>query len=175
MQNQKPRITIEVIESKEFRTAAKGYNQREVDEFLDAICDEMERMEAEMQAMKRDMEMTQQKLEQLNNAPAPQLSHATVVPQRTPAAEVPADSFREILEMAQRVKDQTIADAQAKAEQIVADAQDEIESRLGNLEAERDALSVQLETLKESARSYKAQFAALIKASQSALDLAEDL
>ena len=51
MQNQK--ITIEVIETKEFHTAARGYNQHEVDEFLDSICDEMERLEAEMSALQQ--------------------------------------------------------------------------------------------------------------------------
>ena len=50
MQNQK--ITIEVIETKEFHVAARGYNQHEVDEFLDSICDELERIEGEMAALK---------------------------------------------------------------------------------------------------------------------------
>ena len=52
MQNQT--ITIEVIETKEFHVAARGYNQHEVDEFLDSICDELERMEAEMAALKAE-------------------------------------------------------------------------------------------------------------------------
>ena len=34
-------ITIEMIESKEFKIKPRGYDQQEVDEFLDAICDEM--------------------------------------------------------------------------------------------------------------------------------------
>ena len=34
-------ITIEMIESKEFKIRPKGYDQQEVDEFLDAICDEI--------------------------------------------------------------------------------------------------------------------------------------
>ena len=52
MQNQK--ITIEVIETKEFHVAARGYNQHEVDEFLDSICDELERIEGEMAALQQE-------------------------------------------------------------------------------------------------------------------------
>ena len=36
-------ITIEMIETKEFKTKPRGYDPQEVDEFLDAICDEMAR------------------------------------------------------------------------------------------------------------------------------------
>ena len=36
-------ITIEMIETKEFKTKPRGYDPQEVDEFLDAICDEMVR------------------------------------------------------------------------------------------------------------------------------------
>ena len=34
------RITVEEISRKEFSFANKGYNQKEVDDFLDDICDE---------------------------------------------------------------------------------------------------------------------------------------
>ena len=54
MQNQK--ITIETIETKEFHVAARGYNQHEVDEFLDSICDELERVEGEINALKQENE-----------------------------------------------------------------------------------------------------------------------
>ena len=36
-------ITIDAIESKEFAIRKNGYDQDEVDAFLDDICDEMER------------------------------------------------------------------------------------------------------------------------------------
>ena len=37
------RITSEVIAEKEFTIASRGYNQEEVDTFLDLICEEMDR------------------------------------------------------------------------------------------------------------------------------------
>ena len=34
-------ITVQMIENKEFTTAPMGYKRKEVDMFLDEICDEM--------------------------------------------------------------------------------------------------------------------------------------
>ena len=158
MQNQK--ITIEVIETKEFHVAARGYNQHEVDEFLDSICDELERIEAEMDALKAENDRLKYQ----------------AVPQETKAAPVisaPAGNdgtFREILEMAQRVKEQTIADAEAKAAEIVANAEVEVKARLGNLTEEKVELEEQIAALKDAAKAFKAQFAEMIGAAQDALD-----
>ena len=44
-------ITIEMIETKEFKTKPRGYDPQEVDEFLDAICDEMARQLDEIQSL----------------------------------------------------------------------------------------------------------------------------
>ena len=167
MQNQK--ITIEVIETKEFHVAARGYNQHEVDEFLDSICDELERMEAEMAALKAENN-------RLQNQAVPQ-----AVPQVTKAAPVvsaPASAdgtFREILEMAQRVKEQTIADAEAKAAEIIENAQIQAKARLGNLAVERDEVEAEVAAMKAAAQAYKAKFAELLNMAQDALDAASEL
>lgn len=158
MQNQK--ITIEVIETKEFHVAARGYNQHEVDEFLDSICDELERIEAEMDALKAENNRLQYQA-------VPQATKATPVV----SAPVGSDgTFREILEMAQRVKEQTIADAEAKAADIVANAEVEVKARLGNLTVEKEELEEQIAALKETAKAYKARIAQLLSDAQDALD-----
>lgn len=41
-------LTVQMIENKEFSRAAMGYNRKEVDEFLDEICDEMDRLHEEI-------------------------------------------------------------------------------------------------------------------------------
>lgn len=166
MQNQK--ITIEVIESKEFHVAAMGYNQHEVDEFLDSICDELERMENEMAALQQQLAVARQ-------TPAQEPAQTIAAPVVTPAAAPAESTFREILEMAQRVKEMTIADAENKAAEIVANAQNEITARLGNLEEEKETLTAEVEALKAAAKEYKDKFAALLALGQEALDAASDL
>ncbi len=158
-------ITIEVIESKEFRIAAKGYDQHEVDEFLDSICDEMERMQDQVEAMKAQVELAR--------AEARKAEAARGYVQPAAPVATPDGAFREILEMAQRVKEQTITDAEAKAAQIVADAQAEITARLGGLEEEKERLEKQVETLKAAVSDYKTRFAELLKANQEILEAAE--
>ena len=139
------RLTITDIESKQFRCEAYGYEKRDVDEFLDCICDEMEQLQARID------ELTQQ----LEYARAETRKAEAAGGFVTPAAPAPDESFREILEMAQRVKDQTIADAQRRAEDIVADAQAQADATLGSLEAQRDALQVVVNGLQEKAASFR--------------------
>lgn len=164
MQNHK--ISIEVIETKEFHVAARGYNQHEVDEFLDSICDELERIENEMEALKAENN-------RLQNQAVPQ--EAVSEPVAVAPATTPEGTFREILEMALRVKDQTIADAQAKAAEIVENAEVQVKARLGNLAEEKDALEAQVASLKAAAQEYKEKFAELLSLAKDALDAAEEL
>ncbi|MBQ8554973.1 MAG: DivIVA domain-containing protein [Clostridia bacterium] len=169
MENQK--ITIEVIETKQFRVAAKGYDQLEVDEFLDSICDEFERMENEVAAMQQKLDMAQAQARKAEaEAGAVKPAEAAPAPATTPDG-----TFREILEMAQKVKEQTIADAEAKAADIIANAQEEAKARLGNLAEEKENLEKVVETLKASAKEYKEKFAALIELAKEGLDAAGDL
>ena len=159
MQNQK--ITIEVIETKEFHVAARGYNQHEVDEFLDSICDELERIEIEMDELKAEND-------RLKNQAVPTRS-VYAAPVQTGAS----DTFQEILEMAQRVKEQTIADAKAKAAELVENAEIEAKARLGSLNEEKAALEEEMDAIRDSIREYKDKFAALIASAQEALDAAD--
>ena len=91
-------ITIDAIESKEFAIRKNGYDQDEVDSFLDDICDEMERQLGTINKL-------QQQLREAQTAaarPVPVPAAASVSPQSEAA-------FREILEMAQKVKEETIS------------------------------------------------------------------
>ena len=133
------RITVDTILEKKFSTVAKGFNQQEVDEFLDHICDEFDRRDGEMNALR--LKATQAR------------GGATVPQQNRPEVNTD-DSFREILEMAKRVKDQTIADAQAKASQILENAETEARKQLSDLTQQKNDLTAQLDTLKASAKSY---------------------
>ena len=165
MQNQK--ITIDVIETKEFTVVNRGYNQHEVDEFLDSICDEMERAEAETAALK-------QRIDELEHPVEPKPG---IVPRPVePVAPAGADgTFKEILEMALRVKDQTIADAREKAAEIIANAEIEVKARMGSINAEKEAMEAELEAMKAAAQEYKAKFAELLAMAHDALDAADVL
>ncbi len=149
------RITVDTILDKKFGNVAKGYNPKEVDNFLDEICDELDRRDAEMNALRKQLSDAQASSAAAASAPAFSAAKTSAA---QPLSESSADeSFREILEMAKRVKDQTIADAQTKASQILANAEAEAQKQMGDLLAQKDALTKQVDELKASAKAYYEQ------------------
>ena len=148
------RITVDSILDKKFSTVAKGFNQQEVDESLDQICDEFDRRDAEMNALRQ--EIAQLKAAQADGRETLG-AFCNTVPQQTRPEAATDDSFREILEMAKRVKDQTIADAQTKASQILANAENEARQQLSDLTKQKEDLTAQVNSLKASAKSYYEQ------------------
>ena len=153
------KITVDLISRKEFSLSSKGYNQAEVDDFLDAICEEMERMENEI------MDLRQKTTVVRPAAPAPVSA----------VSAEDENSFREILEMARQVKDETIRKAKEDAEAIRAKAETEAAERLDGLSEEREALTKEVAALKTAATDYRTKFEALLQAQQEALEKASDL
>ena len=162
-QNDQVRLTVEDIASKQFHLVAYGYKQEEVDEFLDLVCDEMEALHAQIADLSGKLDLANAETRKAEAA-------GGFVP--TPIS-APEASFREILETAQRVKDQTIADAQKKAEEIVAEAQERADAVLGNLEVERGKLQDAVKALREKACSYRDAVKNLLAEHQSALELVD--
>ena len=153
-----PRVTIDDISRKEFSIANKGYNQKEVDDFLDDICDEMERMESEIMDLKQKT--------------------SVVRPVSQEPAAVSAEneqSFREVLAMAVQVKEEAIRKAKEDAEAIRTKAENEAAERLDGLSEERKSLEAEVAALRKAAADYRAQFEALLQAQQEALEKASDL
>lgn len=162
-------ITIEMIETKEFKTKPRGYDPQEVDEFLDAICDEMVRQMDQIAALQQQLAAA--KAARPVEAPTQQVKPVMAAPVKA----VPDSDFREILEMAQKVKNETIAAAEAKAEEIIAKAKEEAAAKLDNLDVEKESLTNQVAALKTAATEYRAKFEALLQAQQEAIEKASDL
>ena len=106
----------------------------------------------------------------MTEAPTQQIKPVVARP-----ATVPDNDFREILEMAQKVKSETIAAAEAKAAAIVAKAEEEAADKLGSLSEEKEKLTGQVAALKTAAAEYRAKFEALLQAQQEAMEKASDL
>ena len=151
------KITVNLIAQKQFTISSKGYNQEEVDNFLDDICEEMERMENEI------MELRQKTTTVHPAAPA-------AAPDASVVTEEQEKSFREVLEMALKVKDDTIRKAREDAEAIRAKAETEARERLDGLNEEKDALTKEVEELKTAASDYRMKFETLLKDQKEALE-----
>ena len=154
------RITADMIAEKEFGIESRGYNKDEVDTFLDLICEEMDR---------------------LNNEIADLRQKTTIVRPSAPAQETTGVNredearFREILEMAATVKEETIRKAREDAEAIRLKAETEANERLNGLAEEREGLEKEVAALKEAAADYRRKFEELLNAQQEALEKATGL
>ena len=166
-------VTIEQIETKEFKIIARGYDPKEVDEFLDDVMDTMEKQLDEIQALQQQL-ASAKAAQPAGNAPT-QVIRPVQSAYAAPKAEVPDKAFREILEMAQKVKDETIAKAEAQAEEIVAKAQEAADEQLKGLSDEKEALTKQVTDLRAAAADYRTRFEALLAAQQEAIEKATNL
>ena len=151
------RITVDEISRKEFSFANKGYNQKEVDDFLDDICDEIERMENEIMDLR-----------QKTTAVRPAQEDTGISAENE-------ESFREVLALAVQVKEETLRKAREDAEAIRVKAETEANERLDGLSDERKSLEAEVAALKKTAADYRAQFEALLQAQQESLDKASGL
>ena len=151
------RITVDEISRKEFSFANKGYNQKEVDDFLDDICDEIERMENEIMDLR-----------QKTTAVRPAQEDTGISAENE-------ESFREVLAMAVQVKEEAIRKAKEDAEAIRTKAENEAAERLDGLSEERKSLEAEVAALRKAAADYRAQFEALLQAQQEALEKATGL
>ncbi len=154
------RITTEMIADKEFSIEARGYSKDEVDTFLDLICEEMDRLNNEIQDLRQKTTIVRP------SAPAPET---------TGVSREDESKFREILEMAATVKEETIRKAREDAEAIRLKAEAEAKERLDGLAEEREGLEKEVAALKETAAEYRRQFEELLHAQQEALEKATGL
>ena len=159
-------VTVDQISTKEFAVVARGYDREEVDGFLDDIMDEMERMEQEIHTLQQQL------------AAAKSAAKATPAP-AAPVARQPAQDGSakalELIEMAQRLKDEAIAKAQNEANDIIGRAKEEAEKQIGGLSEQKSSLEQQIVQLKQAASDYRGQFEALLAAQQEALEKATSL
>ena len=160
------RLTTEMISQKEFSISSNGYNSREVDNFLDDICDEMDRLNEEIARLK-----------QQNTAAfaAPVKQEPVAAPAAKPADGRSMDRLVEMLELAAKLKDETISKAEEEADAIRTRATAEASERLKGLDEEKVRLETQVESLKTVAADYRAKFEQLLQAQQEALDKASGL
>jgi len=137
-------ITIQTIETKEFKTKAHGYDPEEVDMFLDEIADEFEDMQREIQT--------------LRNAARQQVS----APAPAPVIIEPTETVQKLLANAQRVSDETIADARKQAEMTLAEARVKAEGLVAEAKMEATRLHDSLDSLRSAANDYRTRFKNLV-------------
>ena len=171
-------ITVTMIEEKEFKTKMRGYDPQEVDEFLDEICDEMEQMQNDIVKLQSRLSQAgtnvfnQPTVNSIPSAAVP--APATIVEEKKSAQDFSEEAAR-MLRSAQKVYDNTVAEAKAEAERIINEAKGSVSEENQDLVKERETLENELKELRKTAQDYREKFAALVENLQSALEHAKEL
>lgn len=129
------------IENKRFAKTIKGYNVEEVDEFLDEVTLEYEKLYKENSEFKIEVETLNKNLEHYKN-----VEH----------------TLQNTLVMAQTTADDIKAMAQKRADEIVKDAQSEARRSVDELNKDEFDITRRTEDLKKQFNVYKAKMEALL-------------
>lgn len=165
-------ITVAMIEEKEFKTKMRGYDPVEVDEFLDEICDEMVAMQEEIATLTQRLNQSAHNAYVSSAVPTPVPPPAPISapapapapkPAEAPKAQDSSEAAQRLLAQAQKVYDETIAEAKAKAEEIMNGASSRASLGLEDLEAEKSDLQQEVEMLRQTAKDYRERFLRLIE------------
>ena len=89
-------------------------------------------------------------------------------PSRRPSPPWPKTSqtLESILLSAQRLADEAVENANAKAETIVKEAQEKASQIVDDAQSERETLSAELESMRKAAAEYKDSFLAMVNKSR---------
>ncbi len=136
------RLTPLDIHHKEFNHALRGYNEVEVDEFLDQVADELERLFKENIDLSEKIESLEGKVREYQDME--RTLHNTLV-----SAQKSAD---EIAQKAEREADAVLKEAEVKAKEIIHDA----------LTSKQKA-TAQLSRIKQAEEEFRGTFRALLE------------
>ena len=174
-------LTADDVLNKKFQATKfrEGYEQDEVDEFLDEVVEAMRQLEAENADLKAKLEAANRRVAQLGEGAAISAAPASPVSpvQAEPAVSVPSVSSGEpggqgpaaasgMLELAQRLHDEHVANGKAEGErivtearstgeQIVREAEDQRNRTLAQLEKERANLEHKIDELRRFESDYR--------------------
>ena len=172
-------LTPEDIVNKRFQSTKfrEGYDQDEVDDFLDEVVAEMRRVVAENEELSQKLAATDGRISELQRGgPAP-----TPAPVTTTDDVVDTENANNLLQLARRLheehvregiqkRDELIAEGHAQAARIVAEAEAEHQVTVARLEQERATMSASVEELRAFERDYRQSLKDFIAEQMGALD-----
>lgn len=185
-------ITVKDIHEIEFRKVSKGYDIEEVDDFLDALAEQLGKMLSESDDMKtalataqaeakaaldeadiarKALDMTLAEAEAAKKEAAEaEAARAEEALNAAPAFNEPSyfknleTTLRETLISAQRIADETIDEAQKQAQKILSEAEEQAAKIRDESVASAAQAKADYENLRVASREYKRGFSELIEA-----------
>ena len=187
-------LTPEDVVNKRFQPTKfrEGYDQDEVDGFLDEVVVELRRLNQENDELKQRLVASESRIAELQRnasseqtqaiaAPAPAPVVAPVAPQPVVSGADETESTNNLLQLARRLheehvregvekRDALIAEGHATAARVVAEAEAKQRAQITALESERSTIERQIEELRNFERDYRAKLKSYIEGQLRDLD-----
>lgn len=162
-------ITLDTIVNKVFKVVKNGYDNNEVEAFLDEILEEMENREAETEQLKAQVANLNRELEaaraQLAVRPV-----AAPAPVKVAEERHSAESFELVLSKAKGAYEEIVAAADARAEEIISKANAEASSIRVNAQSQITDLTDKLTALRKQTADYYASLKKVVDAQTASMD-----
>lgn len=160
-------LTPEDVVNKRFQQTKfrEGYDQDEVDDFLDTVVVELRRLTAENEDLKTKLAAAEARSSE-TVAEAPSFPAASVVAAAAVPSAADAGNSHSLLELARKLheehvregltkRDQLIRDGQENAARLVRDAEAQARAVIGQLELDRKAIENTIDELREFEHDYR--------------------
>jgi len=162
-------ITLDTIVNKVFKVVKNGYDNNEVEQFLDEILEEMENREAETNQLKEKVETLTKELQEARASSRPTMEAAAPVQSKSSDRHA-AESFELVLSKAKGAYEEIVSAADLRAEEIIAKANQEASSIRGNAEKEIADLTEKLSSLRKQTAEYFASMKKIVDAQNASMD-----
>jgi len=161
-------ITLDTIVNKVFKVVKNGYDNNEVEAFLDEILEEMENREAETEKLKAQVASLTRELEQAKAAAVQPVQPAVAA---APAAAPRAtESFELVLSKAKGAYEEIVAAADVRAEEIVSKANADAAAIRVNAENQIADLTEKLAMLRKQTADYYASVKKAVDTQAASMD-----
>lgn len=188
-------LTPEDVVNKRFQPTKfrEGYDQDEVDDFLDEVVVELRRLNQENDELKQRLASSEARVGELQRSASSEQTQAiaapapapapVVAPQPAPSSVDDTESTNNLLQLARRLheehvregvekRDALIAEGHATAARVVAEAEAKQRTQITALETERSTIERQIEELRNFERDYRAKLKSYIEGQLRDLDTA---
>jgi DivIVA domain-containing protein len=166
-------LTPEDVVSKRFTTTKfrDGYDQDEVDDFLDEVVEEMRRLTKENEELRSG-----------GAVPAPVAEYQPPKIETTSTDQSPEESSHNLLALARKLHEQHVSEGVAKRDELVQEGQEtanrlvreaetQVRQELAKLETERSTIETEIRDLKEFETRYRRELREYIEGQLSTLDV----
>ncbi|EOA3413403.1 DivIVA domain-containing protein [Enterococcus hirae] len=152
------------IQNKTFPTKMRGYNQDEVDDFLDLVVRDYEEITQRNRELEKAVKHSEEKLEYFNEL-KDALNQSIIVAQDT-ADKVKTSASKEsevIVISAQNKADELVATAEKRAHQLTTDAEEKARQILTDATEKAKQLAVETEDLKKKTRVFHQRISLMLE------------